>query len=783
MISGSINLPTALLSTASGEAPSVSPGAVSHGEFRKTSPLPDKSQLPVRSGTSAVNGATVPALKGSAAEANALETTTAHESQTRSLWDQEFARQAERYNAESEPLNLNEVSNQGESRLSSAENFVEGGGASGHFIRGQALLAKAVAAVRQSPAAQPKEAELTDLKASKGSGNGKPQATVRRESKGAPADSGSTSGAGHSLSAHLPGMSPRPMAIPSAETQTSEKMLPTQAPLSDLAAGGGDSSRSSIASTGAVASSAAFAKDNPANRSARTVEPGADSTPASVTGSLSLRAAATMAGTSSIYPSYLSYPSISLAAESVKQPVIKLNGSIGKGVQSEASMDSSMSGIEVMHAADVQGFGVSPLATSISNPGTKPANAHRISDEEIAPQKAAAGLLTAGETRPAGVQPERTLQASSVAPKGSELTHPFTAPSGAGAAEAASHAQFVAIDAEKGAGMDPVVLPGLQTALVAAAATKEKSIPGVAHSEKANELAENHGMASSAPKNELAVSDSSTSSKQAALNPLQSSQMDLGSFGAPHTVALSQGVNGSGKIAAPGKSGLPSSAGEQTRNAIGSATASGAIPGIAAPGTLATEASLPVVRSVDVDGHAGGAESARNPFQAIDSAGVGANSLATLHGAKSGGGLEVGYQDPAMGYVELHAHLAGGAVHASLVAQSAASREVLQEHLGSLSGWLESRRTPVESVTVLAHEDQASSRNGQPGGTAGGGESKNGGANHGSSPNAESVMPTYPLTSSVSGVDSVTGAKFSGDLSSGTLPPGMYREGRISVMA
>jgi hypothetical protein len=122
---------------------------------------------------------------------------------------------------------------------------------------------------------------------------------------------------------------------------------------------------------------------------------------------------------------------------------------------------------------------------------------------------------------------------------------------------------------------------------------------------------------------------------------------------------------------------------------------------------------------------AGTLEEPRNPFQAIDSevGGVSGGGIGFTSGDRGvkhiAGGLEVGYQDPELGYVELHAHLTGGTVHASLTTQSAASGEVLQRHLDSLAGWLNERRTPVESMIVLTHDDRNGSRDGGTGGNGG----------------------------------------------------------------
>jgi hypothetical protein len=115
----------------------------------------------------------------------------------------------------------------------------------------------------------------------------------------------------------------------------------------------------------------------------------------------------------------------------------------------------------------------------------------------------------------------------------------------------------------------------------------------------------------------------------------------------------------------------------------------------------------------------GGADLSRNPFLALDSSDApdATKGLSGLHGPQIGspgvagrssslggqdGGraLEVGYQDPALGYVELRAHTEGAGIHASLTTQSADSGATLEAHLSSLAGWMNERRTPVESLTV-----------------------------------------------------------------------------------
>jgi len=115
-------------------------------------------------------------------------------------------------------------------------------------------------------------------------------------------------------------------------------------------------------------------------------------------------------------------------------------------------------------------------------------------------------------------------------------------------------------------------------------------------------------------------------------------------------------------------------------------------------------------------GHNGIAESGRSPFQALDSLDVSdvenglngprvgyqnvAGNSPSVGGVNGVRALEIGYQDPALGYVELRAHAAGGGIHASLTAQSADSGTVLEAHLSSLASWMTERRTPVASLSV-----------------------------------------------------------------------------------
>jgi hypothetical protein len=148
---------------------------------------------------------------------------------------------------------------------------------------------------------------------------------------------------------------------------------------------------------------------------------------------------------------------------------------------------------------------------------------------------------------------------------------------------------------------------------------------------------------------------------------------------------------------------------------LGNGAATGSIPGRASTVPFATLgfAEAGVFGSGNASGSAspavvhGEAEISGNPFQAMDSEG----KVATGHSLSSASTeLQVGYQDPVLGYVELRAHADGGGVHASLGAQSAVAGETLAGHLSSLAGWMNERHTPVESLTVLAPHSESDSR-------------------------------------------------------------------------
>jgi hypothetical protein len=155
-------------------------------------------------------------------------------------------------------------------------------------------------------------------------------------------------------------------------------------------------------------------------------------------------------------------------------------------------------------------------------------------------------------------------------------------------------------------------------------------------------------------------------------------------------------------------------------------------PGQFASLTLAaaSEPGASLVRGAHPENRAG--ESSRDPFAAMD-AGSGAGPglradgmAASLGGRSSGGGgrsLEVGYQDSTLGYVELRAQMGQGGVHAALVASTPGAEASLASSLGALSGWLDARHIPVESLTVVGQgAGNAGSMGSVGGGSGGGGE-------------------------------------------------------------
>ena len=146
-----------------------------------------------------------------------------------------------------------------------------------------------------------------------------------------------------------------------------------------------------------------------------------------------------------------------------------------------------------------------------------------------------------------------------------------------------------------------------------------------------------------------------------------------------------------------------------------------------------------------------------NPFQEIDAArvpGSAAPAAAASTGPARGGGmpgalpasasqLQVGYQDPVLGYVELRAHSDGSGVHASLGTQSEAGRTALSGDLSALASWMDARHTPVESLSVVALHGTSNASSNLAGGrggseefNSGSGPDARGGAEAGAGPGA-----------------------------------------------
>ena len=100
-----------------------------------------------------------------------------------------------------------------------------------------------------------------------------------------------------------------------------------------------------------------------------------------------------------------------------------------------------------------------------------------------------------------------------------------------------------------------------------------------------------------------------------------------------------------------------------------------------------------------------------DPFQAIDLGGNNSPGSPAQHpSAGAVQQIQVGYQDPDLGYIELRAHSDGSGIHASLGTQSPAAGEALEAHRASLTGWLNERNTPVESLTVVAIDARSDGR-------------------------------------------------------------------------
>ncbi len=93
------------------------------------------------------------------------------------------------------------------------------------------------------------------------------------------------------------------------------------------------------------------------------------------------------------------------------------------------------------------------------------------------------------------------------------------------------------------------------------------------------------------------------------------------------------------------------------------------------------------------------AASAHDPFVALDGTN-GAGSATWIHA--SAHQAEVGFQDPALGWVGVRAQVDGGGVHAALVPGSADAAQALSSHLAGLNAYLTEHHTPVATLTMAA---------------------------------------------------------------------------------
>jgi hypothetical protein len=76
---------------------------------------------------------------------------------------------------------------------------------------------------------------------------------------------------------------------------------------------------------------------------------------------------------------------------------------------------------------------------------------------------------------------------------------------------------------------------------------------------------------------------------------------------------------------------------------------------------------------------------------------------------------EAGFNDPNLGWVSVRADQAGGAIHATLVPGSNEAASALSSHLDGLNAYLDSRHSPVQSLTVGEPEGRSAAWGGDSG--------------------------------------------------------------------
>jgi hypothetical protein len=91
----------------------------------------------------------------------------------------------------------------------------------------------------------------------------------------------------------------------------------------------------------------------------------------------------------------------------------------------------------------------------------------------------------------------------------------------------------------------------------------------------------------------------------------------------------------------------------------------------------------------------------REAFATLDAAGPTGNTTWIHAGAQR---AEVGFQDPALGWVGVRADLSGGGVHAQLIPGSTEAAQTLSSHMAGLNGYLAEHHTAVETLTLKAPE-------------------------------------------------------------------------------
>lgn len=100
----------------------------------------------------------------------------------------------------------------------------------------------------------------------------------------------------------------------------------------------------------------------------------------------------------------------------------------------------------------------------------------------------------------------------------------------------------------------------------------------------------------------------------------------------------------------------------------------------------------------------------RDTFTSLDSS-TGSGSTTWVHA--SAHEAEVGYQDPALGWVSVKASMSGGAIHASVVPSSAEAAQSLNAQMSGLNTYLNEQHSSVSSLTLESPSGNAMSGSSQ----------------------------------------------------------------------